>query len=219
LFKLFPHPYQAFILSDSRIIVYIIEDNKMDALVASSLIKKALPLVSIQCFEEGLSPIRELEKAIANNTTTLPDLIFLDMTMPDFDGFNFLDSYATLPLESLPIRPLIYILTTSLSVVNVNRAKSYPFVEDVLFKGFSHKMFASLVNKHFPYLDFVAPAKEKVMPTRELTLENWVSEYKRLELSYKQQEDKQSGEARGILDQLEAVWMIIQELNSKNKDK
>jgi hypothetical protein len=80
-------------------------------------------------------------------------------------------------------------------------------------------MFASLVNEHFPYLDFVAPAKEKIMPTRELTLENWVSEYKRLELSYKQQEDKQSGEARGILDQLEAVWMIIQELNSKNKDK
>jgi hypothetical protein len=47
-----------------------------------------------------------------------------------------------------------------------------------------------------------------------LTIENWQSEYKRLELCYKHIADSQSTEALGICDHLRAVSEIISELRA-----
>lgn len=57
------------------------------------------------------------------------------------------------------------------------------------------------------------------MNPRELTIENWQSELKRLEMQYSNFEDKESIDAQGILDNIDAVRNIIREINDKQTKK
>lgn len=198
-------------------LVYLIEDNKVDSLIGCAVIKKTLPAVTIEIFTDGFPAIEAIECAKHAENDRIPDLLFLDMAMPGMDGFGFLERYVSLLPSFKTKSPLLYILTTSLSSLKVEKAKSYPFVQDVLFKGFSIKVFATILDKHFPHLTYNKPA-EKILDIKPgLTLENWVSEYKRLESKYNILQDKQSLEARGLLDHMEAVWSIIQDTNSKKE--
>lgn len=196
-------------------LIFLIDDNKVDSLIGLNVIKKILPSATIQTYHDALSAIQTLENTIQHKNDNLPELIFLDMAMPEVDGFDFLDLYKRLQLEEFHNQPLIYILTTSLSRPNVEKAKSYPAVEDVLFKGFSQKAFAAILEKHFPHVLYTMPEQQRIEPKRELTIDNWVSEYKRLETKYLLSKDKHSLEARGLLDHMEAVWSIILDMNGK----
>ncbi len=51
-----------------------------------------------------------------------------------------------------------------------------------------------------------------------LTIDNWKSEYKRLEMKYKRLPDSQSLEAKGIMDHMEAVKKIIQEIEIRESE-
>ncbi len=63
----------------------------------------------------------------------LPDLIFLDLNMPDFSGWDFLAQFALLqPLFKKPIS--IYILSSSVDHKEKARALKYSFVGDFYSK-------------------------------------------------------------------------------------
>ena len=55
-------------------------------------------------------------------------------------------------------------------------------------------------------------------PTK-LTIENWQSELKRLQMQYNNFDDKTSIEARGILDHIDAVRSIIREIKDSHTGK
>jgi hypothetical protein len=50
-----------------------------------------------------------------------------------------------------------------------------------------------------------------------ITIDNWNSEFKRLQICYTRQADSQSVEARGINDQMEAVKQIISDRMAKGE--
>jgi CheY-like chemotaxis protein len=208
------------VLASSNLLIYIVEDNKVDSLIEHSVIQKTLPEATVCLFYNAQSALNALENILSESGRHgLPHLIFLDIAMPEMDGFAYLEQCTIRKLYNLPTHPLTYILTTTLSAEYLLKAKNHHLVEDVLFKPFSQKAFAALLDKHFPQLTYtkpIEPAKEWV-ETKELTIENWVSEYKRIERKYAAMEDKQSLEARGLLDHLEAVWLIIHDYNNRNK--
>lgn len=73
----------------------------------------------------------------------LPDLIFLDLNMPEFSGWDFLDQMAALyPYFSKPIT--VYILSSSVDVKDMSRAKTYPFVRDFYSKPIRREQLESL---------------------------------------------------------------------------
>ncbi|MBB6001856.1 response regulator [Arcicella rosea] len=61
----------------------------------------------------------------------LPDLILLDLNMPIWDGWQFLDEFIQIPIEK-PIT--IYIVTSSIDPEDIKRAKSYEIVSNYLVK-------------------------------------------------------------------------------------
>jgi CheY-like chemotaxis protein len=208
------------VLASNNLLIYLIEDNKVDSLIEHSVIQRTLPEATVCLFYNAQSALDSLESTLSESGKEgLPHLIFLDIAMPGMDGFAFLEQCTIRKLYSRPTHPLTYILTTTLSAVYLQKAKNHHLVEDVLFKPFSQKAFAALLDKHFPQLAYTKPIEpvKEWMEIKELTIENWVNEYKRIERKYAAMEDKQSLEARGLLDHLEAVWLIIHDYNSRNK--
>jgi DNA-binding response OmpR family regulator len=57
-------------------------------------------------------------KEVANYTGDIPDLIFLDLNMPDYDGFHWLNGIRTKGYENLPV----VVFTTSNNAQHIVKA-------------------------------------------------------------------------------------------------
>jgi CheY-like chemotaxis protein len=61
----------------------------------------------------------------------LPDIILLDLNMPIWDGWDFLDEFSGL---KLPEYPEVYIITSSTDSMEREKALSYPMVKGFISK-------------------------------------------------------------------------------------
>ena len=61
----------------------------------------------------------------------LPDLILLDLNMPVWDGWYFLDEFSRIPLEK---KVMIYIVSSSIDPADIKRAKFYDEVDTFVIK-------------------------------------------------------------------------------------
>ncbi|MBO6585007.1 MAG: response regulator [Gracilimonas sp.] len=72
--------------------ICIIDDDKIYTYGVSKIIKNYLPGNDVMSFENGkkaLSAIKEMEQ----NNDELPDLILLDIDMPEMNGWDFLNEF------------------------------------------------------------------------------------------------------------------------------
>ncbi|UOE47668.1 response regulator [Mucilaginibacter sp. SMC90] len=82
-------------------------------------------------FVNGEEAINALKKA--NEDHDLPDLILLDINMPVMDGWEFMNEFAKIK-PRLGKRIAIYIVSSSVDLNDIHRAKSISEVSDYLFK-------------------------------------------------------------------------------------
>jgi len=90
-------------------------------------------------FAEEVLTMETVDGAIAylqsKRSRTLPDLIFVDVNMPEKNGWDFIESYRQLFLEEVPA-PVI-VLTSSLNPQDQQQANGNPEVVDYLSKPLS----------------------------------------------------------------------------------
>lgn len=67
------------------------------------------------------------------NEGYLPDYIFLDVRMPEMDGFQFLEELNNLPKE--PLKYIcVFMLSSSLDQKDIVRSQQFPMVKSFLSK-------------------------------------------------------------------------------------
>ncbi|MDF3077207.1 MAG: response regulator [Sphingobacteriaceae bacterium] len=115
--------------------VFIIDDDPIHQRIAQIMIEKH------QIFDEYSSYIDASQaidflKQNSSDSSALPDVILLDLNMPVFDGWDFLDNYQPLlPLFGKEIR--IYIVTSSVDEKDKAKAQTYSFVNGFISKPLS----------------------------------------------------------------------------------
>ncbi len=123
--------------------VLIIDDSETDRYIAQFVIKKhqfAEEIVVQELATKALDYLIALEK----DPDQHPELIFLDIRMPEMDGFGFLDEYAKLP-EIVKSNCIIIMLSTSLDPDDHQRATNSPYVNRFLNKPLNKEKMESLV--------------------------------------------------------------------------
>jgi DNA-binding NarL/FixJ family response regulator len=74
----------------------------------------------------------------------LPDVILLDIYMPDLDGWGFLQEFAKIK-DQLPKPIEIYIISSSSHLKDINRAKSMPDVKAYIQKPVTKEKLREIV--------------------------------------------------------------------------
>jgi CheY-like chemotaxis protein len=75
-----------------------------------------------------------------SETTSLPDYIFIDLYMPRFDGWDFLNRFQKI-YHSLKKKINIYIVSSSVDPRDIDRSKSYPFETTFISKPVMKEIF------------------------------------------------------------------------------
>src|SRR5688572_30468975 len=93
-------------------LVLLIDDNPIDNLVNQKLIERANLAEAIIVRDSAVSAIEYL-KSNCDKPENIPDTIFLDIRMPEMDGFQFLEEFDRLPAE-VTSKVTIYMLSSSI---------------------------------------------------------------------------------------------------------
>lgn len=120
--------------------VLLLDDNQLDNFVNKKIIEINNFAKTVDFFESAPEVVSYLKKEKEEN---LPDIIFLDIMMPEMDGFQFLEEFEKLD-DAIHHKCKIIMLSTSESFKDLNRANKNRFVHKFLNKPLSAEMLAAI---------------------------------------------------------------------------
>src|SRR5258706_12672860 len=112
--------------------VLLIDDNDMENHINKGKIERCHFAAKVQIAKTAMSGI-EFLKTFSKTPERLPEIIFLDVLMPEVDGFGFLEMYNELS-DFVKLRTRIIMLTASIDFIDFRRAMSNPYVYNYLKK-------------------------------------------------------------------------------------
>ena len=118
--------------------IMLVDDQKM----ANFINKK---LIEVTDFAESIIDYTLPRTALSELDKEKPDLIFLDLNMPDINGWSFLDA-----LKEKDDQTRVVIVTSSTSDLDKEKAQNYNQVIDFLIKPLNKNIILDLKNKLRP---------------------------------------------------------------------
>ncbi|NNE31569.1 MAG: response regulator [Winogradskyella sp.] len=128
----------------------IIDDNKIDLFVSQKIIEKYDSEINVRTFNSATSALNYLKICpLKHNSETIvmPDVILLDINMPQIDGFQFIEEYKALNLPKAKDVKII-MLTSSLYLEDIQRAEKEAYCSGYIDKPLTKEKIEKLVKKH-----------------------------------------------------------------------
>ncbi|WP_184545777.1 response regulator [Mucilaginibacter sp. FT3.2] len=113
--------------------ILVIDDAELDNVIFEKVVKRVLSNSRIDACINGQKAIDKLIEISNTAPHLFPDYIFLDLTMPEMNGWQFLDELMRLDIDPLRLSK-IYVLSSSISNRDINRSLSNPMVVDYISK-------------------------------------------------------------------------------------
>jgi len=112
--------------------IYMIDDDPIYLFLAKKLFIEQKFSQNIKTFENGKVAIESLLDS-QNLKENLPNIIFLDLSMPVMNGWEFLDSFNAAPIPNKENITII-VISSSINPMEIDMIKSYPVVQDYIVK-------------------------------------------------------------------------------------
>ena len=112
--------------------ILLIDDSQAINEMNSYFFKKSLKDIEIETAKNG----KEALAVIENPDKKLPDLILLDLKMPVFDGYDFLEYLNSIEFNYKDQLNVV-LLTTSMNPEDKRRISEFKFVSNYLIKPLS----------------------------------------------------------------------------------
>ncbi|GGC65234.1 response regulator [Pedobacter quisquiliarum] len=124
--------------------VWLIDDDEVFVFLTKKLIAQTEQAVILETYINGQEAIDRLRE-ISADESALPDLVLLDLNMPVMDGWEFLNAFQEVEF-SAPDKIHLYIVTSSISPYEVERAKQIPAVQEFIVKPMVKQKFVELIS-------------------------------------------------------------------------
>lgn len=123
--------------------VAIIDDDKIFQRTIQKTIGQIETIEDIYTFSDGKEAI-DYFGIYSNDLKMLPDVIFLDINMPNMNGWEFLEAYFLLE-PTLAKKSTIYIVSSSIDPHDLEKAKAVNEVSDYIVKPLNIELFTQIV--------------------------------------------------------------------------
>tara|TARA_R110000764_G_scaffold203587_1_gene288845 strand:+ start:409 stop:810 length:402 start_codon:yes stop_codon:yes gene_type:complete len=130
-------------MSDTPL-VWIIDDDDISKFVMKRNLSQ-LSVTNVIEFPDSLQPLKILTDNF-DSVDILPDIILLDLNMPKLNGFQFMEEFRVTN-EKIKKDIQIYMLTSSLSSNDIDRAKSFPEISEYIIKSITLRNLSKIVDK------------------------------------------------------------------------
>lgn len=114
---------------------YLIDDDKIFNLISSKMIERSGWDVAVSIFNNAEIALDTIFQNL-NQTENLPDIILLDIRMPEMDGLSFLEKLSNVHSEFLNDLK-VFMLSSSLDERDIQAANKYKVVKGFLNKPLS----------------------------------------------------------------------------------
>ena len=118
-------------------VFWFIDDDPLNNYINSRTLNYHFPKVSSRVFEDAGLAIEKITKP----DERLPTVIFLDINMPQINGWEFLDQ-----LSEVSISSHIYILSSSIDPSDHKKAMSYKMVKGFYSKPLEKEMIDAVIS-------------------------------------------------------------------------
>lgn len=131
----------------------IIDDSKIDLFVSQKIIEKVNSDCNIEIFASGSSAINFLKKSGGKTCQKIfvPDVIFLDINMPEMDGFQFLKEFSKLSnVDKKDIK--IHVLSSSTNSQDIKKTQENKYCAGFINKPLTATSLNKVIVRYRPYL-------------------------------------------------------------------
>lgn len=126
--------------------IMLVDDNPDDNFIHERAIKKINSESIVIVKNSGAEALDHLKTRIPPPS----DLIFLDINMPEMNGWEFLEQYGKLD-KDLQSQAIIVMLTTSDNSDDAKRAKTLSYVTDFITKPLTREKMNFIYEKYFTH--------------------------------------------------------------------
>ncbi|GAB4408968.1 MAG: response regulator [Bacteroidia bacterium] len=128
--------------------VLIIDDDEINNFICIKNMKDSGFAEHASYCLHGQDGLEELRSALEERPEDLPDVIFLDIRMPQVDGWAFLEQYKALS-NRFPKHIYLFILSSSVYRRDIERAGNYPQITDYIIKPLNRDNLRQIQDRYF----------------------------------------------------------------------
>ncbi|MCB4797413.1 response regulator [Neotamlana laminarinivorans] len=112
--------------------ICIIDDDEVYQFTTLQMLKKINLEKNVMAFYDGEEAINFFLDHL-DETSKLPDVIFLDINMPIMDGFQFMNEYIKIKPQ-VGKKITIYMISSSVDPIDLEKAKNISEISDYIIK-------------------------------------------------------------------------------------
>ncbi|GCC50483.1 response regulator [Chryseotalea sanaruensis] len=124
-------------------VIMLIDDDAITNMINTKVIKMNFNF-NVYNYVNAQFALKQLEQWCHSSPENLPSVIFLDINMPIMDGWEFLEAFQKLP-HSVHEKSKIFVLTSSIDVEDIEKAKTFHVVSDFLSKPLTAQKLKDLI--------------------------------------------------------------------------
>lgn len=123
--------------------ILLVDDDEINNFLSNELIKLHQPEVAIESILYVDQALEYLQGKIINKQT-LPDIVLVDINMPDLNGWDFIAEFEKMDADAIK-NVKVYVYTSSIYYKDHERVRNYKSVVKLLTKPFTDEMIEEIL--------------------------------------------------------------------------
>jgi CheY-like chemotaxis protein len=132
---------------DSTFHFVVIDDDNVNNAVCTAAIKTATDGTTPVCFTSPVEGFRYIEHEYLLEMENVPTILFLDLSMPEMSGWDWLFKFEQLP-HIIKRQISVYILTSSISSKDAEKARNNVYVKGYILKPLQKHKVVEVIESH-----------------------------------------------------------------------